>query len=134
MSEESGIYVEPIMGYRALRMVWHSRLEREDVVWAFLTVNAVLDHSEYVLDILVDIRDDPALHMTYIDESIASVPPDHAKLGRWLVVGTQGEIKDIMNMLGRLKIRQDRILTFTSQTEAFKYLRRDFSESSLFTD
>src|SRR5215212_1442315 len=126
MTDESGIHIEPIMGYRALRMVWHPRIEREDVVWAFLTITTVLERSEHVLDVLVDVRDDPALHMTYMNSNLTMVPFSHDKLGRWLVVGTPEEIKDIMVMLTNLGIRQDKILTFSSQTEAFKYLRRDF--------
>jgi hypothetical protein len=134
MDKDTGIYIEPIMGYRALRMIWHSNIEREDVVWAFLTITAILERSEHVLDILVDVRDDPALHMTYLNADLGMVPFNHDKLGRWLVVGTALEVKEIIVMLSNLGIRQEKVLTFASQTEAFKYLRPDFSESSLFTD
>lgn len=134
MDKDSGIYIEPILGYRALRMVWHSQIEREDIVWAFLTINIILERSAHLLDVLVDVRDDPALHMTYLKSDLGLVPFNHDKLGRWLVVGSQAEIKDISVMLTNLGIREDKILTFPSQTEAFKYLRADYSESSLFTD
>src|SRR5688572_13968311 len=127
MADETGIYVEAVLGYRALRLVWYSRVEREDVVWAFRMVASSLDNADAPLDMLIDVRDDP----DHIDFKSWSVPVDHPRLGRWFIVGTSNAATMIAAKLSALGVSPEKVLMFNSQTEAFKYLRRDYTESSL---
>lgn len=112
MKEETNqktVYIEPVEGYPAVRMVWMRVVHEADVQPAFLAIMAALDRADGQIDVIVDMTRKPNIPMQATLWGALRGPFRDKRLREWLCVGGGAVPSAIANILsgatGRKNIR-----------------------------
>lgn len=81
------VVVSPIDGCNAVKMIWQQSVQSTDVRAAFRQIVAFMEQADQPVHVVVDITRSPRFPLL---ETIhgALVPFRHARMGYWLIVGS----------------------------------------------
>lgn len=117
------VYVEPIHGRNAVRMVWAKDPSGADVYRAFKDITAYIKTSVAPVYILVDITCKPRFPMNETIRGAINGPFRNPQVAEWLVVGTTPQARAIARTLTGVT-RRENIQWFHTEDAALTYLIR----------
>ncbi|HLA45082.1 MAG TPA: hypothetical protein VJZ27_16675 [Aggregatilineales bacterium] len=121
MSEEnSGIQVEPIDGYNALKLICKHNIDDHDLHGASQQILAALDRTTAPLHLVVDLTSQPELPVGATTYEILTGPIKNPLLGKFLVFGSSPSahlVADFVEFRGTVEA-----LWFDTEAEAMAYL------------
>lgn len=120
MSES--ITVEPVEGYSALKMTWPVHPTEEHVRVAFEQIVAYLNAAQQTVHVIVDLRSDPNIPVTYTFHHVVQGPFNHDRMGNWLVIGKNPRAELVSRLMNVIR-RRDNILWFDTEDQAMDKLR-----------
>ena len=105
----------------ALWLQWDADVNADHVAPAFRRLTAALDEATIPVNVLVDLRQNPALPLTITIQETMTGPFLHRMMGQWLVIGTNWRAQVVANVITKTGIRKN-IHWFETEEEALTFL------------
>lgn len=122
------VEVNPIVGFRALKMTWQHRVNDKDIEAAFGMIMDALKRADAPLVVVVDLRQNPKFPLrSTISE--ASAPYRHPMMGEWLIIGSNWAAHAIERTLSNVTRRRN-VQWFANDDEVIEYLQQRIAQAS----
>jgi hypothetical protein len=118
---EPTVKVEPLDGSSAYRMTWLHQIDPRDVHTAFAELNKALKNATTPIDVIVDLQANPRFPLATTLMECLNGPFRHARLGEWIVISANHEVRTIGRTLSAIA-RRSNIRWFTTEADALSYL------------
>ncbi len=115
------VYVEPVAGYNAVRMVWEQQVDAADIAPAFQSIQAALDSADRPLSVIVDMAARPNIPLQSTLWGALRGPFRDPRLKEWLCIGGGSMATAVARILSGATGRKN-ILWFDDEAAALQHL------------